>query len=76
MHGVKKGDIFQHIKLKNIPLRNTVMSTLMPPDEPTLLEVIQVSNKISLLKAPENEDVNGINQHQVDLYDVVTTTSF
>ncbi len=76
MHGVKKGDIFQHIKLKNIPVRNTVMSTLMPPEEPTLLEVVQVSNKISLLKAPENEDINGMNQHQIDLYDVVTTVSF
>ena len=76
MHGVKKGDIFQHIKLKNIPARNTVMSTLMPPEEPTLLEVVQVSNKISLLKASENEDINGMNQHQIDLYDVVTTVSF
>ena len=76
MHGVKKGDVFQHIKLKNIPLRNTVMSTLMPPEEPTLLEVVQVSNKISLLRAPQNEDINGMNQHQIDLYDVVTAVNF
>ncbi|WP_153914646.1 flagellar assembly protein T N-terminal domain-containing protein [Shewanella sp. TC10] len=76
LHGVKKGDRFQHIKLKNIPLHNTMLSTLMPPEEPILLEVVQVSNKVSLLKAPEHEDLNGMNQHQVDLYDVVTTVNF
>ncbi|KPZ67947.1 hypothetical protein AN944_03861 [Shewanella sp. P1-14-1] len=76
LHGVAKGDIFQHIKLKNITLANSVLSTLMPPDEPIHLEVVQVSNKISLLKVPKHLDKNGMNQHQIDLYDVVTTVEF
>ncbi|WP_144211947.1 flagellar assembly protein T N-terminal domain-containing protein [Shewanella donghaensis] len=75
LHGVKKGDVFNVVKLKNIPLRNSVLSTLMPPDKPIHLKVIQVSNKISLLVAPQDSDPNGMKQHQTNLYDVVTTTT-
>ncbi|GGP65992.1 flagellar assembly protein T N-terminal domain-containing protein [Shewanella saliphila] len=73
LHGVNKGDVFQYIKLNSIALNHTVLSTLMPPTEPTLLKVVQVSNKISLLQVPLDADPNGMKQHQIDLYDVVTT---
>ncbi|MGX9463383.1 flagella assembly protein FlgT middle domain-containing protein [Shewanella sp. A14] len=73
LHGVKIGDMFQYSKLKNVLLNNTILTTLMPPNNPTYLEVVQVSNKISLLRVPPKQDVNGIKQHQIDLYDVVTT---
>lgn len=73
LHGVQIGDKFQHIKLNSIALNNTVLSTLMPPNDPTYLKVIQVSNKISLLQVPTEDDPIGMKQHQIDLYDVVTT---
>ncbi len=73
LHGVKTGDIFKHIKLKNIPLNQSILTTLMPPNEATYLEVVQVSKKISLLRVPPKQDLNGMKQHQIDLYDVVTT---
>ncbi|QDE29627.1 MULTISPECIES: flagellar assembly protein T N-terminal domain-containing protein [Shewanella] len=73
LHGVKTGDMFKHIKLKNIPLNQTILTTLMPPNEATYLEVVQVSKKISLLRVPPKQDLNGMKQHQIDLYDVVTT---
>ncbi|NKF52106.1 hypothetical protein G3R49_16195 [Shewanella sp. WXL01] len=71
LHGVEKGDKFQHIKLNNIPLNNAVLSTWMPPEQPVYLEVMQVSNKTSLLKVPDHQDVTGAKQDQIELYDAV-----
>jgi len=75
LHGVKKGDLFQVVKLKNIRLERTVLSTLIPPNEPIYLEVMQVSNKISLLQVPDKNEMNAMSrmkQDQINLYDVVT----
>ncbi|MBR9728023.1 flagellar assembly protein T N-terminal domain-containing protein [Shewanella intestini] len=75
LHGVKKGDVFQHTKLRNIKLPNSMLSTFMPAEKPIHLEVVQVSNKVSLLKT-RVDDLQWANQHQIDLYDAVTSVSF